>query len=231
MTANLTKLLAFALFAGLALSGSAADAQYTLRTFRYSPQATPYTVQPRQVAPPAQQWRPMTRGPSHAMTRTQPEPTPAPAERGRIACGITDNGGYAPGTIELRQGGAVLASGDCTVPLELPVGTYDATLTLTSALDRPQQTVRVTVTRDGLATARAAFETSILEVRFTANGQHAPGIAYVKRDGRVVGTLGSGVSGRVSSGSYEVLARYRTTDQVLQVDLAPGQRRALRAAF
>jgi len=87
------------------------------------------------------------------------------------------------------------------------------------------------VTADGLATARAEFETSILEVRFTADGRPAHGLAIVKKDGRVVGTLGSGVSGRVSSGTYEVVARYRTTDRSYTVPLAPGQRRAIRAAF
>lgn len=224
--ANSSKLLAFVLSAGLLMGASVADAQFTYRSFRHAPQL--YRATPTRVTPRMQ---PMNQGPTRTMSRTEARPAPSPAQRGRVACGITENGAYAPGTIELRQGGPIVASGDCSQALDLPVGIYDATLTLTTALDRPQRTVRVTVTADGLATARAEFETSILEVRFTADGRPAHGLAIVKKDGQVVGTLGSGVSGRVSSGTYEVVARYRTTDRSYTVPLAPGQRRAIRAAF
>lgn len=161
-----------------------------------------------------------------------PTTAPAPAPRpGRVVCEVTENGAPAPASIALYSNGRSVATGSCASALELPAGTYDAVVTLESALDRPSRTVRVTVPEGGLAAARASFETAILEVRFTAGGLPAHGLAIVERDGVTVGTLGSGVSARLSAGTYTIVARYRTAERRFVVTLAPEQRRALRADF
>ena len=89
----------------------------------------------------------------------------------------------------------------------------------------------MSVPLNGEGIARASFATSILEVVFTASGQSAQGTAILRRDGRDIGTLGSGVPVRVSAGSYQLVARYRTQERSFAVALTPGQRRSLRAAF
>ena len=117
------------------------------------------------------------------------------------------------------------------IAVSLPAGTYDVVVTLETALDRPSRTVRAHVPEDGRFHATASFATSILEVRFTTGGRAAAGLAVIRRDGREIGTLGSGISARVSAGRYEVMARYRTSARTYTVDLAPEQRRAIRATF
>src|SRR5690606_15044767 len=141
------------------------------------------------------------------------------------------NGAPASASIALHAGGRAVASGSCASALELPPGTYDAVVTLETALDRPSRTVRVIVPEGGVATARASFETAILEVRFTADRVATHGLAIIERDGVAVGTLGSGVSARLSAGTYTIVARHRTAERRFVVALAPGQRRALRADF
>ncbi len=178
-----------------------------------------------------------TFAPSLVVVRTAPPPAstapaPAPAPRpGRVTCAADENGIPAPASIELRAAGRSVARGSCASPLEVPAGAYDAIVTLESALDRPTRAVRVVVPEGGLATARASFETAILEVRFTASRAPAPGLAIIEQGGVAVGTLGSGVSARLSAGTYTIVARYRTAEQRFTVTLAPGQRRALRAEF
>lgn len=172
-------------------------------------------------------------GPAPAPTTTAPASTaPAPAPRpGRVICAADENGIPAPASIELRAAGRAVARGSCASPLEVPAGAYDAIVTLESALDRPTRAVRVVVPEGGLATARASFETAILEVRFTSARSPVPGLAIIERDGVVVGTLGSGVTARLSAGTYTVVARYRTAEQRHAVTLVRDQRRALRADF
>ncbi len=144
---------------------------------------------------------------------------------------MSDDGAYAPSSFEARQGGRLVASGSCASPATLPAGTYDVTLTLESALDRPTRHQRVVVPENGAASARASFQTAILEVRFTNDRQPVPGIAFIQKDGVQVGTLGSGVSARVSPGTYQIVARSRTHEQSYTVQLVAGQRRAVRASF
>ncbi len=167
-----------------------------------------------------------------SQTQTHPvPPAPAPAGPGQLGCEVTSDGWIGQGLMEVRDSGRVIASGGCGAPLEVPAGRYDVTLTFLDALDRPQQTVPVVVPEGGVARATASFATAILEVRITKDGAAAPGITSIVRDGREVGTVGSGVVARLSAGRYELNTRHRLETKTSVVDLASGQRRAVRAAF
>jgi hypothetical protein len=207
---NKTLIIAAACSA-LSLGASVASAQTPYRFFR------PLPVRVLAVPPPT----------ATATSTTQPaQPRP-----GSLACSADENGAYARSTFVVLRGTARIASGTCGSPVSLPAGSYDVVLTLETALDRPSRTVRAHVPEDGRFHATASFATAILEVRFTSAGRDAAGIAVIRRDGREIGTLGSGIPARVSAGRYEVTARYRTAARSYTVDLVPEQRRALRAAF
>ena len=151
---------------------------------------------------------------------------------GRILCQITENGGSASGTVTVRSGGRTVESGSCGDTLGVPAGSYDVVVQLDGALDRPEQRRRVTVTAGATERVTADFSTAILEVRVTADGRRAAGMAIITRNGQRVGTLGSGVSGHLSAGTYDIVVRYRTEERRFDgVTLARGQRRALSAAF
>lgn len=154
-----------------------------------------------------------------------------PACPGQLFASVDENGAPAIASVEVRQEERLVASGRSTEPISLPPGRYDVVLTLEDVLDRPSRTVRIDVPEGGSVTARASFATAILEVRFTKNRSAVHGLATVRRNGRVVGTLGSGVTARVSAGAYEIDARYRTETRTHAVELVQGQRRALRADF
>lgn len=151
---------------------------------------------------------------------------------GRVLCEITDNGGSASGTVTIRSGSRTVEEGRCGSPLGVPPGAYDVTVQLDGALDRPEQRRRVTVTAGATERVRADFSTGILEVQITADGRRAAGMAIITRNGQRVGTLGSGVSGHLSAGTYDVVVKYRTQERRFDgVTLARGQRRALSASF
>lgn len=207
--------LTLALAIALALGGSVAEAQLV------RPLARTYFVRP--IQPVAV--RPTT------LSSGTPTAAPAPARPGRLTAVVDENGAHAPSSVHVRRGGRLVASGSSATPIELPAGTYDVTITLETALDRPTRTVRVSVPEGGTATARASFRTSIIEVRFTKDRTAVHGLATLRQGGRVIGTLGSGVTARVSAGTYEIDARYRTEQRTYTVALAPEQRRALRADF
>ncbi|MCB9593410.1 MAG: hypothetical protein H6719_11820 [Sandaracinaceae bacterium] len=158
-------------------------------------------------------------------------PAPAPAAPGRVACDVTENGAGAPAFVEVRDQGRVIASGRCGSVIEVPGGSYYATITLESVLDRPQRTVPLEVPSNGTGVARVDFPVSIVEVRFTAGGQPAFGQAVLVIDGREVGSIGNGVPARISSGPVTVIARYRAQTQTFALDLRPQQRRMLVLAF
>lgn len=173
--------------------------------------------------------------PAHAVPR-EPESL-APVERaaqarGRIACRILENGGAASGTITIRKDGAEVSTGTCGAPTPVPAGSYEVVLGLDGAIDRPLRTVQVTVAPGATGTASADFQTAILEVRIEANGRRAAGMATIFRNGERVGTLGSGVAGHLSAGTYDIVAKYRSSEQRFDaVTLAPAERRALSASF
>lgn len=205
--------LTLALSVGLLVSGSIAEAQVAM-------------VRPLATRPLAVYVAPTST--TASTTTSSPAPAPRPGE---LRCDVLENGIYAPASIEVRQAGRVVASGSCATPVVLPAGTYAATITLESALDRPARTVNVVVPDGGAAVARASFETAMLEVRFTNDGAPVPGLAILRRGGVQVGTIGSGVAARVSAGTYEIVARYRTVERTYSVALSAGQRRAVRADF
>lgn len=158
--------------------------------------------------------------------------SPAQAQGGRIACRILENGGVASGTIVVTRGQQQVATGSCGSPVAVPAGQYTVVLRLDGALDRPEQTRNVTVAAGATASVEADFPTAILEVVIEADGRRAAGLAEIQRGGARVGTLGSGVAAHVSAGTYDVIVRYRTQERRFDaVQLARGQRRALRATF
>jgi hypothetical protein len=170
--------------------------------------------------------------PTHAAPPAQFVDARGTQARGRIACRVTENGGAASGTMIVRKDGAEVASGPCGEPVGVPPGSYEVALGLDGALDRPTQAVRVDVAPGGTGLVAADFQTAILEVRIEAEGRRAAGMATIFRNGERVGTLGSGVAGHLSAGTYDVVARYRGAEQRFDaVTLAPAERRSLTATF
>ena len=150
-----------------------------------------------------------------------------------VTCQIKENGAAASGTISLRQQGREIGAGACNGQVvAVPAGSYEAILRLDGALDRPEQTRSVTVRAGDAAAIEGDFATAILEVRISAQGRRAAGMAVLYRNGVRVGQIGSGVSAHVSAGTYDVVAQYRTNEQRFDgVALVPGQRRSLSAEF
>jgi hypothetical protein len=149
----------------------------------------------------------------------------------RIRCQVDENGAPAQARIDVSSNGRVIASGSCGNPIAVPAGSYSATLTLENVIDRPTRTVQVSVPLNGEGVARASFATSIVEVIFSVSGRTTQGTAILMRDGREIGTLGTGVPVRVSAGSYQLVARYQAQSRSYALALSPGQRRSLRAQF
>jgi len=151
---------------------------------------------------------------------------------GQLDCRVTENGGVASGTMTVRDGDREVATGSCGSAVTVPPGSYRVTLRLDGALDQPERTVTTRVRGGASETATADFATGILEVRITANGRRAAGMATIFRNGDRIGTLGSGVAGHLSAGTYDVVVRYRAEERRFDgVSIARGQRRALSAAF
>lgn len=211
-----------ALTAGLILTGSTAEAQTQLAGVPADASLSSVVM----VRTPSVQLLPTT--PLAYRVTTVPR---EPARSGSMTCRVEENGVVARASFQLLASGRTVATGDCGQPIDVPAGTYQAVLTLETTVDRPQRSVQLTVPSGGSARATASFSTSTLEVRFTKDRRAVHGLAEIRRDGRTIATLGSGVSARLSSGSYEIVTRYRTEVRRYTVTLAPGQRRALRADF
>ncbi len=160
-------------------------------------------------------------------------PALADSASGAVVCEIRENGESATGVVSLQRDGKELATGSCGgKALAASAGTYTAVLRLDGALDAPEQSQPATVKKGGKLELKADFATGTLEVRIASQGKRAAGMAIIKRDGKQIGTLGSGVSAHLSAGSYEVTARYRTQEKAFgQVQLARGQALVLDAAF
>jgi len=155
----------------------------------------------------------------------------AEAQTGEIRCTITDNGAPARGTIVVEQNGRRVGTGSCGAVLSVPPGKCKVTVWLDGTLDNPSKTVDIEVTAGKTSTATVDFQTGVLEVRIEAKGQSGTGIVTVNRAGKRIGTVGSGVSARLSVGSYEVIVKLGGQEQRYSVDLRPGQRRLVRAQF
>lgn len=156
----------------------------------------------------------------------------AAAGNGKVTCEIMENGKPASGVVRLLQNEAEIASGACGKAVDVAPGTYTAALALDGVLDGPEQRKQVTVAAGQSLRVDADFATGLLEVRIKAAGRDAAGMAIIRKDGKQIGTLGSGVSAHLSAGSYEVVARYRAQERRFEsVHIEKDQRTALDASF
>lgn len=131
----------------------------------------------------------------------------------QIACAVQENGVAATGTVRVSKGGAEVHSGSCSGGIPLAPGSYSVVIGLDGALDGPEQTFNISLRAGGNEAVTADFATGILQVRIESQGQQAAGMAIIRRDGRQLGTLGSGVAAHLSVGAYDVVARYRLKSQ------------------
>ncbi len=153
-------------------------------------------------------------------------------DSGTVTCAILENGEEASGVVSLQRDGKEVASQTCGKELSVPAGAYTALLRLDGALDGPEQSQAVTVRKGAATPLKADFATGILEVRIESKGKRAAGMAVIKRAGKQIGTLGSGVSAHLSVGTYEVIARHRTQEKAFgSVSVSAGKRVELDAAF
>lgn len=136
--------------------------------------------------------------------------TDAQARRGRIACTVLDNGAPASGTMAIHRGSRQVQEGPCGHPVELPPGAYEVEVQLDGALDRPTQRRPTRVKPGNTSEVKGRFATGTLRVMVRARGRRAAAMAVIFKEGRRVGTLGSGVSAHLSAGKYEVEVRHRT---------------------
>jgi hypothetical protein len=151
---------------------------------------------------------------------------------GKLSCEIRENGQTASGVISVQREGKEVAATTCGKELSLKAGSYTATLRLDGALDGPEQSQPLTIRRDATALVKAEFATGTLEVRIVSQGRRAAGLAMIRRAGKEIGALGSGVTAHLSAGSYEVVARYRGQEKVFaDVKISGGGHVSLDAAF
>ena len=155
----------------------------------------------------------------------------AEAQTGQIRCSVTENGSPARGTIVVEHNGREVGGGSCGAALSVPVGKCKATVRLDGTLDNPSKAVSVEVRAAKTTPVSVDFQTGVLEVRIETKGQRGTGIVTVNRGSKRIGTLGSGVAGRLSAGTYEVVVRLGGEERRYTVDLRPGQRRLVRAQF
>ena len=88
------------------------------------------------------------------------------------------------------------------------------------------------MTSGGVVKLKADFTTATLSVRIASSGRRAAGMAIIKRGGQQLGTLGSGVSAHLSTGTYHIYVRYRGQEQDLgEHELDAGKQLALDATF
>jgi hypothetical protein len=162
----------------------------------------------------------------------QQPPSARAADNGKVACEVKENGKAASGTLSLLQDDKEVASGPCGKSLSVAAGDYDAVLSLDGALDGPQQKKAVKVSAGQTVNANADFATGLLEVRIRMQGRDTAGMAIIRKDGKQVGTLGSGVAAHLSTGSYQVVAKYRTQQKVFEsVAIEQGKPTVLEASF
>ena len=152
--------------------------------------------------------------------------------RGQIDCTIKENGAAASGVMVVRRGGQEIATGTCGKAVSVDNGSYDVVMRLDGALDRPEKVQKVNLKPGGKLTLNASFETGLLEVHATQGGRKAAAMAVISQSGRRIGSLGMGVTGRLSTGSYDVALRYRGEEKQFNgVTVSVGERRVLDAAF
>ncbi|MDH5672419.1 MAG: hypothetical protein OEZ06_09745 [Myxococcales bacterium] len=150
----------------------------------------------------------------------------------KLNCKITENGESATGTVVLLAGDREVARGSCGRVLSAAPGEYTAVLGLDGALDSPEQRHKVELQSSGPAEVAADFSTGELSVNIMRQQKRAAGMAVIRRGGKQVGTLGSGVSAHLSAGRYEVVARYRSAEKRFEaVQIERGKKIVLDADF
>ena len=159
-------------------------------------------------------------------------PSAAAAEDGKVLCDVTENGQAATGTVVVLSGETEVASGPCGKPLAVAPGEYTARIELDGALDGPEQRKPLSIQAGKLAALKAEFATGLLEVKIKSQGRDTAGMAVIRKDGKQIGTLGSGVAAHLSAGRYQIVARYRSQQkEFADVTITAGQRTTLDAAF
>lgn len=150
----------------------------------------------------------------------------------RVSCEITENGQPATGVISILRADEEIATGSCGRDLSVPAGEYMAALRLDGAFDGPEQQLPLTAKAGAPVKVKTDFTTGTLEVRIVSSGRRAAGMAIIKRKGQQLGTLGSGVSAHLSTGTYRILVRYRAQEKDLgDVTLVAGKQLSLLAEF
>ena len=155
----------------------------------------------------------------------------AKAQSGEIRCSVTENGASARGSVSVTQNGKEVGAGSCGATLPVPAGKCKVTVRLDGTLDNPSQIVDVEVRPGQTAPVSVDFKTGVLEVRIESKAQSGTGLVTVNRGTERIGTLGSGVTARLSAGKYQVVVRLGGQERRYDVDLRPGQRRLVRAQF
>jgi len=155
----------------------------------------------------------------------------AQAQSGEIRCSVTENSAPARGTVSVKQNGKDVGAGSCGAALSVPAGKCKVTVRLDGPLDNPSQVVDVEVRPGQTAPVSVDFKTGVLEVRIESKVQSGTGLVTVNRGTERIGTLGSGVTARLSAGKYQVVVRLGGQERRYEVDLRPGQRRLVRAQF
>jgi len=149
-----------------------------------------------------------------------------------VTCEILENGKPASGTIVVLQGDAEVGRGSCGKPLSVPPGEYSALLSLDGALDGPEQRQSLSAQANKPAKLSADFPTGLLEVKISSQGKDAAGMAVIRKQGKQIGTLGSGVAAHLSAGAYQVVARHRAQQRAFEdVQIRKGERTVLDASF
>lgn len=151
-----------------------------------------------------------------------------------VRCEILENGQPASGTMVILDGAREVASGTCGKPLAVAVGTYTALLRLDGAIDGPEQRMPLSIAANAKTAPalKADFATGTLEVRVLSESKAAAGMAIIRKDGKQIGTLGSGVPAHLSAGSYEIVVRHRSAQKSFEaVVIARGQHKTLEVTF
>ncbi|MFW6050190.1 MAG: hypothetical protein ACODAU_03380 [Myxococcota bacterium] len=163
---------------------------------------------------------------------TPPAGVQAQGRHGRVDCELQENGSPASGTMVVHRGSRQVTTGSCGTPVRLSAGRYRVTVRLDGALDRPEQHRTVHVRPGRSERVTVDFPTGTLRIRVRSNGRRAAGMAIIYRDGDRIGTLGSGVAGHLSTGTYEVVVRHRARERRFEdVTLRAGQERTLDVDF
>ncbi len=167
-----------------------------------------------------------------ALTALALAPTNAAFADVAVQCEISENGEPASGTMLILDGAREVAEGTCGKPINVPPGSYTAVLRLDGAIDGPEQRLPLSVGKDAVKPLKADFATGVLEVKVQSESKAAAGMAIIKKDGKQIGTLGSGVPAHLSAGTYDIVVRHRSAQKSLEkVVIARGERKALEVSF